>query len=158
MRSDAPTADEAAESIVCSWCASEGSDLRTGDIKNADFQGMKLTRILLMRQPRGGLPDPEVKYDRYNPEHNDYLLAQVPIYGTGDAGRGWWKKLRLILTEAGLVENKFLKAFYHVTKDSKPQLMMTTRVDDLLWGRNRTSKRGHEKGETADSLRKRNKR
>ena len=69
-----------------------GVPVRTGDIKNAYFQGMKLTRIVLMRQPRGGLPDDSVKYNSTDHTNDDYLLAQVPIYGTGDASRGWWTK------------------------------------------------------------------
>ena len=79
-----------------------------------------------MRQPRGGIP---------GLNHDDRLLAKVPIYGVSDAGRGFWKKLRRVLTkEAGLRENQFLKALYvYSNPEGKVMFMMATHVDDLLW-------------------------
>eukprot|EP00974_Lingulodinium_polyedra_P133975 11227721-Lingulodinium_polyedra.AAC.1 len=43
-----------------------------------------MSRALLVRQPRGGLPG-------LKPE--DRLLARVPVYGTQDVGRGFWNKV-----------------------------------------------------------------
>ena len=40
-----------------------------------------------MRQPPGGVPDADISADTV-------FVARVPIYGTCDAGRGFWKKLR----------------------------------------------------------------
>ena len=111
-------------------CHSKDWRIKT-DVK---LKNMKLTRIMLMRQPRGGLPDDNIIYDSTDHSNDDYLLAQVPIYGTGDAGRGWWKKLKTVITNTGMKQNRFLPAMYHLTIDGEPQVMMTTRVDDLLWG------------------------
>jgi hypothetical protein len=77
LRKDSPAADQEAVCIVFIWCASKRLRIRSGDIENVDFQGMKLTRMLLVTQPGGGLPDAEVK-------PTDYLLAQVLIYRTTD--------------------------------------------------------------------------
>ena len=63
-----------------------------GDLESAYFAGERMSRVLLLRQPRSGLPG--LKPD-------DRLLARVPVYGTQDAGRGYWKKFR---RNADLVE------------------------------------------------------
>ena len=50
-----------------------------------------------MRQPPGGVPDVDVSADTM-------FVARVPIYGTCDAGRGFWKKLRHHILSTGLKE------------------------------------------------------
>ena len=85
FRSDSPTAENESVCLVLSFASSRKLRIKKGDISNAYFQGERLTRKLLLRQPKGGLPDDAVKLD-------DRLLAQVPIYGTTDAGRGFWKR------------------------------------------------------------------
>ena len=124
IRSDSPTCPNETILMVCSFAASRKLKIKSGDLENAYFIGMKLTRKLLLRQPKGGLPG--LLYD-------DRLLAKVPIYGTRDAGRGFWKKLRSILTGVGLVENYILKATYSYAKDGLILCIMGTHVDDLLW-------------------------
>ena len=47
-----------------------------------------------MRQPSGGVPDVDVSADTM-------FVARVPIYGTCDAGRGFWKKLRHDILSTG---------------------------------------------------------
>ena len=56
-------------------------------------------------------------------------------YGTKDAGRGFWKKLRRVLTEkACLKENFNLKAFYHyVDEDGHVAAVMGIIVDDTIY-------------------------
>ena len=56
--------------------------LFSSDIKNAYFKAMPIDRIVIMRQPQGGLPgvDPEA-----------FLLIGVPVYGLCDSRRGFWK-------------------------------------------------------------------
>ena len=118
--------------MTFAFAASKALRIRSGDIKNAYFQGEKLTMILLFRQPRGGLPDENVKPD-------DYLLAHVPIYGTKDAGRGFnprgfWKRVRKVALEAGLKENHAVEALYTWTDEpGTAKLMLATHVDDVLW-------------------------
>ena len=92
VRSDSPTADTIAIHMVCSFAASYRLKIKCGDLENAYFNGMKMTRVLLLRQPKGGLP---------GMNHTDRLLAKVPIYGTQDAGRGFWRKLLWVLKKAG---------------------------------------------------------
>ena len=55
-----------------------------GDLESAYFSGERMSRVLLLRQPRSGLP--VLKPD-------DRLLARVPVYGTQDARRGFWKRI-----------------------------------------------------------------
>ena len=63
------------------------------------------------------------------------MLAQVPIYGTRDAGRGFWKRLRTVLTEtAKLKENHILAACYTYTNESgRLMAIVVTHVDDLFY-------------------------
>ena len=46
---------------------------------------------------------------------HDPLLARVPVYGTQDAGRGFWKKFRRTLIAGGVRENRVLSAVYCLT-------------------------------------------
>ena len=64
---------------------------------------------------------------------SDYLLAQVPIYGTRDAGRGLWRKIRRILISHGFRENFIMNALYSFEVDGEVKCLMATHVDDVLW-------------------------
>eukprot|EP00972_Heterocapsa_arctica_P079820 11760727-Heterocapsa_arctica.AAC.1 len=86
-RSGSPIADKEAMFMVLSFASSRRLRIRSADLDHGYFQGEKLSRPLILRQPRGGLPDPNIK-----PE--DRMLAFVPIYGTKDAGRGPWRRVR----------------------------------------------------------------
>ena len=79
------------------------------------------------------------------------LIARVPVYGTGDAGRKFWTKARKDIlnktfekhgidgvTEYRIKENQLLKCFYHMwTEDEegkrKTVLILLTQVDDYNW-------------------------
>ena len=93
-RSDSPTADNEAVFMVFSFAASRRLRLKSGDLDHGYFQGERLSKPLIMRQPGGGLPDPSIKSD-------DRMLAFVPIYGTRDAGRGLWRRIRKVLIATG---------------------------------------------------------
>ena len=69
-----------------------------------------MSRVLLLGQPRSGLPG--LKPD-------DRLLAHVPVYGTQDAGRGFWKKFRRTLIAGGVREDRVLSAVYTLTVDDQ---------------------------------------
>ena len=75
-----------------------------------------------MRQPTGGVPDVDGSADTM-------FVARVPIYGTCDAGRGFWKK-----------ENAVIRALYIYQEDGEPKSMLATHVDDMLWA----TKSGYE--------------
>ena len=91
LRKDSPTADTESHNLLFSFAASYGLDLETADISNAYFQGSELDRLLLLKPPPGGLPDPEYA------DGETMILARVPIYGTEDAGRKFWIRLKTII-------------------------------------------------------------
>ena len=80
-RSDSPTAEKEAVLIICSFASSRKLVIKSFDLDHGYFQGEKLDKPLILRQPKGGLPDKSI-----DPEAR--VLAFVPIYGTRDAGRG----------------------------------------------------------------------
>ena len=61
------------------------------------------------------------------------VVARVPIYGTCDAGRGFWKKLRHDILSTGLKENAVIRALYVYQENGEPKSMLATHVDDMLW-------------------------
>ena len=80
---------------------------------------------MLLKQPSGGLPgeDPSAM-----------MLARVPVYGTKDAGRKFWKRLRKEWIDAGFRENHVLRALYSYTDDKGNLLALVgTHVDDVIW-------------------------
>ena len=125
-RSDSPTADKEAVFLVLSFAASNGYEIKSGDLDHGYFQGEKLSKPLILRQPKSGLPDPSIKPD-------DRLMAFVPIYGTKDAGRGLWRRIRRVLLSHGFRENYVMKALYSYTKNGTVQCLMASHVDDIIW-------------------------
>ena len=105
VRTDSPTCDIERLNLLLSWASCERLTVKSGDITNAYFQGRPLERLILMREPPGGLPDADISADTM-------FVARVPIYGTCDAGRGFWKKLRHDILGTGLKENVVLPALY----------------------------------------------
>ena len=79
-----------------------------------------------MRQQPGGVPDADISADTM-------FVARVLIYGTCDAGRGFWKKLRHDILGTGLKENAFLRALYIYQEGGELKAMLATHVDDMLW-------------------------
>ena len=67
-------------------------------------------------------------------------MARVPIYGSWDAGRHFWKKLRTVALEAGMKESTLSPAFYHHSAEGSVQAMLGTHVDDILFA----TKEGHQ--------------
>ena len=79
-----------------------------------------------MKQPPGRVPDVDISADTM-------FVARVPTYGTCDAGRGFWKKLRHDILSTGLKENAVIRALYIYQEDGEPKSMLATHVDDMLW-------------------------
>ena len=52
-----------------------------------------MDRLLLLRPPKGGIPDPEYA------DGETMILARVPIYGTQDAGRKFWQRFSAVIKE-----------------------------------------------------------
>ena len=127
LRKDSPTAEIEVHHLLFSWAASNKLVLKTADISNAYFQSDSLDRVLLLKPPKGGIPDPD--YD----EEGTVILARVPIHGTQDAGRKFWHRFRQVILENGFRENKIAKALYHLEFDGEIQGILVTHVDDLCW-------------------------
>ena len=105
VRTDAPISDKETHALVAVFAACHGVPLFSSDIKNANFQAMPIDRIVIMRQPHGGLPG----------VHPDaFLLTRVPVYGLCDSGRGFWKKVDHDAKEVGLLSSRIFLAFYLV--------------------------------------------
>ena len=125
LRSDSPTADTEAHNILCCWAAIQGAQLHSADVASAYFQGRPLDRVLIMRQPRGGLPgvDPEV-----------FFLVRVSVYGLTDSGRGFWLRLDGDARSSGLKQSKFYPGLYFLPGPDKDCVaLMATHVDDILY-------------------------
>ena len=127
VRCDAPTADAESHCLLASWAASERLRLKGSDVTNAYFQAKPLTRLLLMRQPTGGLGDPDVPAEAC-------LLCRVPIYGSIDAGRGFYLRMDSEVKTAGMKASKVMPAlYYHQDENGELDAMLCTHVDDLLF-------------------------
>ena len=85
VRTDSPTCDIEGLNILLSWVSCERLTVKSGDSTNAYFQGCPLERLILMRQPPGGVPDVDISADTM-------FVARVPIFGTCDAVRGFLKE------------------------------------------------------------------
>ena len=73
LHKDSPTAEIESRNLLFSWAASNKLMLETADISNAYFQSDQLDRLLLLRQPKGGIPD--IDYA----DGETMILARVPI-------------------------------------------------------------------------------
>ena len=70
-----------------------GTKLHSADVSNAYFQSEPSHRVLLLRQPRGGLPQVDP---------NAALLVGVPVRGLTASGRSFWLRLSSDAKKAGL--------------------------------------------------------
>ena len=127
LRKDSPIAEIEAHHLLFSFASSNRLKLKTADTSNAYFQGEQMDRLLLMRPPKGGIPDPE------NEDGETLILARVPIYGTQDAGRKFWKKFPATIREHGFRGNKIAGAVYHIELDGEVEGILIIHVDDLCW-------------------------
>ncbi len=124
LRTDSPTADVDSHNLVFSWCASNRVTIKSADITSAYLQGKENDRVILYRIPKGGIPEEGV----------EELAARVPVYGTKDAGRGFWLRLSEVVQEHGYTLNKILPTmFVFRDKAEKIVAVMSSNVDDLLY-------------------------
>ena len=82
-----------------------------------------------MSQPRGGLTqfDPEIPEDAL-------LMCRVPIYGTKDAGRGFYLRMHGEIDRAGFLPSSVSPAMYYkINEEMKLEALLCTHVDDLLF-------------------------
>ena len=124
IRSDSPTLSSLGQCVIFSFAACRGYALYSGDISSAYLQGAPVARKLLLSAPRGGIPG--VPGDAV-------LRARVPIYGTRDAGRGFYKVLRAALEQSGLRALQTEPALYVLERGGETLGFCGTHVDDVLW-------------------------
>ena len=124
VRTDAPTSDLETHGLVAAFAAAHGVPIESSDIKNAYFQATPIDRVVLMRQPSGGLP---------GLEPDAMLIIRVPVYGLCDSGRGFWKKVDKEARDCGLNVSRVFPAFCYHRGKSGVDCVLTTRVDDFLW-------------------------
>ena len=108
-----------------SYAAGTQCRLKSADITSAYFQGKELDRLMLLQPPPDGLE---------GVEDGGALVCIMPVYGTRDAGRGIWEKLRQKILEKGFQESRITKALFYL-RDEQGNLVgwLGTHVDDLLW-------------------------
>ena len=113
IRTDSPAGDVDSHNLVFSCAASHKWKLKSADISNAYLQGKGVDRVILYRIPKGGIPG------RGIPE-GAIIAARVPIYGTKDAGRGFWLQLKEVVLSEGYKLNKILPSMFTLrAKDDK---------------------------------------
>ena len=113
---------------MISFATSRKVKIRSGDLGHGYFQGEKLSRPLLLRQPKGGLPDDSIKFD-------GVLLALVPTHGTRDAGRGIWRRIRQALLSIGMTESCVHGALCSYSVNGIVMILMATHVEDVNLGK-----------------------
>ena len=126
VRTDAPTSDLETHALVAAFAASHGVPVESSDIRNAYFQAEPIDRVVLMRQPSGGLPGIDLEA---------MLLIRVPVYGLCDSGRGFWRKVDREARDVGFQVSRIFPAFYFYRDGGKVVCVcvLTTHVDDFLW-------------------------
>ena len=62
------------------------------------------------------------------------LAARAPIYGTKDAGRGFWLRLKDVVLAEGYTLNRILPTVFALHHEGKLVSVMSSNVDDLLYG------------------------
>ena len=134
IRTDSPAGDVDSHNLVFSWAASNRCKLKSADISNAYLQGKEVDRVILYRIPKGGIPGRGIA-------EGAIIAARVPIYGTKDAGRGFWLQLKEVVISKGYKLNRILPSMFTLRdKEGHIVSVMSSNVDDLLYA----SKPGYE--------------
>ena len=127
LRTDSPAGDVDAHNLVFSWCASHKVKIRSADISSAYLQGKEVDRLILYLIPKGGIPSEGIA-------EGTVIAARVPIYGTKDAGRGFWLRLKEVVLHQAYALNCILSTMFTLRKDGQIVAVMSSNVDDLLYG------------------------
>ena len=87
---------------------SPGLRLKAADITYAYLQGKALERLLILRVK--GVPDAEI-------QQAGFMIARVPVYGTTDAGRNLYLRMKESSREFGLKASQILSALHFLTDE-----------------------------------------
>ena len=85
LRTDSPTCSQAMLNYTLALAAGRRWPVKGGDITAAFLQGEGITRQLVLSLPSDGVE---------GVEPGSLMIAHKPVYGTKDAPRGFWKKLK----------------------------------------------------------------
>ena len=110
LRTYSPAGDVDSHNIVCSWCAQAHVSIHSCDFSNGYFQGQETDRILLNRIPAEGIPQGGIA-------GREILASRVPAYGTKDAGRGLWVRLKNSCKQFKLSLNQMLPTLFTLRDD-----------------------------------------
>ena len=132
-RTDSPTCELEGLGLIILWAAGAKTSLKCADIPSAYFHGQELGRLTLLKPPRDGLegvPD------------GGALIARMPVHGTRDVGRGFWKLNRTRFKAHGLRENRIVPALLSISNcKNEIVCMLGTHVDDIMWAADEASQR-----------------
>ena len=127
-RTDSSAGDVDSHNIVCSWCAQAHVSIHSCDFTNGYFQGQEVDRILLYRMPAEGFPEKGIA-------GGEILASRVPNYGTKDAGRGLWLRLKYMCKHSKFSLNQILPTLFTLRDDESNIIaVVSSNVDDLLYG------------------------
>ena len=142
VRTDSPTSSLLVFHLICSTAARKHWLLVKLDATSAYLQGDDVDRMLVLRPPSplppGVLP-------------GSLFVCHGAIYGTKDAGRKWWSKLRRTLRGNSWQESRLERAFFLLFDGDILVGLIGTYVDDLFATGDTTNKLYNE---TMDELRK----
>lgn len=122
FQTDAPTVSNSSLRIMYTMTASHGWKIQTLDITSAFLQSSEMTREVYLKPPA----DIRKKGILWK------LLK--PIYGLGDSPRRWYSTLKEHLLQHGCKISKLDKCIFRYYERGKLQGLITTHVDDLLYG------------------------
>jgi hypothetical protein len=125
VRSDSPTASLFGFLLVCCISAMEKFTIFSADADCAFLQGGGIQRLLVLRAPNP--PPPGV-------QPGQLFRACASIYGTKDAGRGWWERLREVLLRHGWVESYLERCLFVLFAAGTLVGILISHVDDLFYG------------------------
>ena len=125
LRTDSPTCDVEGMNLTCSFAACNKIEIISADLRNAYFTAEPMDRLLLLRPPKGGLPG-------VDPWKKTAIAARVPIYGTKDAVRKFWKMFRSCAEQVGFKECPHMKSLYYYAVEGELKVLMPTHVDDVF--------------------------
>jgi len=123
IESCSPKASLTSIFLICALAAILHLEIGSADAESAYLQGEKIQRMLILRAPRP--PPPGVAHDAL-------FRACASIYGTKDAGRGWWTKLSKLLEKYAWVPSRFEKCLFFLFVANLLVGILATHVDDLF--------------------------
>ena len=131
LRTGSPAGDVDSHNIVCSWCAQAHVSIHECVLQTDIFKGKKSieSKVSQKKELQAG----------------EMLASRVPVYGTNDAGRGLWLRLKNTCKQFNFSLNQILPTLFTLrSEESKIIAVMPSNVDDLLYGSSPGRSRSHE--------------